>query len=436
MGNSSLILEQIRQNVELLLAGEANHISPLSPELTDSSEERAFISTFNIFLKKYQEAMNFVDDVCKGQLETEPPARNQLIASFKQLHSQLRTLVWQTQRLAAGDLNQQVDFMGDFSTAFNTLIQSLREKQALQEELFRSEEFYKALVHISPYGITVISLDGVQKFVSETGLKMFGFDELAELVGKKYIERITPESIEDSAQKIAEVLSGKQSGVNEYQAVRKDGSLFWIEANAEVLRNPEGEPEGLMLVYRDISEKKILEQQAQEYTRLMTHQAQTDRMTGLLNRVEGLVVLDKELKRCEKNQTSLAVCYIDIDGLKTVNDHYGHMEGDRMIMTMASTFPTCVRNTDHVCRIGGDEFLIIFPECDLKIAELVVNRMKTSMDRQNAEGKYDFHLSFSHGIVVANPGENISADQLVMQSDEKMYIQKREKKIRQGNFLE
>ena len=430
MGNLSLILEQFRQSIDLLAAGKANRIALVSPTLASSTEEQVFIDSFNNFLKKYQDAMSFVDEVCKGQLETEPPASNQLMPSFKQLHSQLRTLVWQTQRLAAGDLNQQVDFMGDFSTAFNTLIQVLRERHSLQEELFRSEEFFKTLVRISPDGITVIDLNGIQKFVSETGLKMFGFDESVELEGKKYIERVTPEYVEKAQQKIGDLLEGKNNGVNEYQAVRKDGSLFWIEANAEVLRNPEGVPEAVMLVYRDISEKKLMEQQAQEYTRLMTHQAQTDRMTGLLNRAEGLTVLDRELKYCEQKQSSLSVCFIDIDGLKEVNDQYGHAEGDRMIMAMSSTIQASVRNTDHVCRIGGDEFLIIFPDCDLRKADRVMDRMQTSVNNINLEGKYIFSLSFSYGIVVANPETPIPAAQLVKQADEKMYVRKREKKAR------
>jgi diguanylate cyclase (GGDEF)-like protein/PAS domain S-box-containing protein len=435
MGNLSLILDQYRQNIELLIAGEANRVALVSPELADSSEEQAFITSFNLFLKKYQEVMTFVDEVCKGQLETEPPAKNQLMASFKQLHSQMRTLVWQTQRLAAGDLNQQVDFMGDFSIAFNTLIQALRERQSLQEELFRSEEFYKTLVHISPDGITVVDLNGIQTFVSETGLKMFGYEDPAELIGKKYFERIAPDYLEIALHKLGELKSGIYGGVNEYQAVRKDGSLFWVEANAEVLRNPEGIPEAVMLVYRDISEKKILEQKAQEYTRLMTHQAQTDRMTGLLNRAEGLAVLEMESKRCEQTLTSLAVCFIDIDELKNVNDQYGHGEGDRMIMAMASNIQASVRNTDHVCRMGGDEFLIIFPDCDMQKADRVVRRMQTGIDTINQAGKYVFPLSFSHGIVVSSPEAPIPATLLVAKADEEMYIHKREKKAGAGNFL-
>jgi diguanylate cyclase (GGDEF)-like protein len=80
-------------------------------------------------------AREFVFALSQGRLDVEPPSRNQLIAPFKQLQGNLRHLTWQTQQIAAGDLNQRVDFMGEFSVAFNSLIQSLLEKRLAEERL-------------------------------------------------------------------------------------------------------------------------------------------------------------------------------------------------------------------------------------------------------------------------------------------------------------
>jgi two-component system, cell cycle response regulator len=80
-------------------------------------------------------AQDFISALSLGRLDVDPPRRNNLISSFKQLHSNLRHLTWQTQQIAAGDLNQRVDFLGEFSVAFNSLIESLREKKMAEDRL-------------------------------------------------------------------------------------------------------------------------------------------------------------------------------------------------------------------------------------------------------------------------------------------------------------
>jgi diguanylate cyclase (GGDEF)-like protein/PAS domain S-box-containing protein len=430
MEDRGFLLEQSRHSLEQLIAGKADQEDPLSPLLAHSEEERAYVDTFNLFLQKYQEAMQFVNLLCNGQLEKELPMSNQLIGSVKQLQSELRHLVWQTQRLAAGDLNQQVYFLGDFSEAFNHLIASLQERKDLQEQVFKSEEHYKTLLRISPDGITLIDLNGVQQFVSEKGAKLFGFNT-EELIGRDFSACIIPEHREKAMRYLLkEILQGDYTGAGEYQMIHKDGTYLWIEANAEVVRSENGEPEAIMLVYRDITRKKQLEQQSKEYTNLMALAARMDRMTGMLNRFEGLETLRLELQRNETIKSSLSISYVDMDGLKYVNDHLGHSEGDRMILALASGIQSCVRNTDYVSRLGGDEFLIIFPDCDLQKAEGVMARLQAYIDTLNHQGKVNMPLSFSYGIAVMDSGMSIPAEQLIRMADEQMYIQKRNKKDR------
>ena len=81
------------------------------------------------------EAQTFFMALADGNLDQDPPPHNQLIAPFKRLHSHLRHLTWQTQQIAAGDLNQRVEFLGEFSVAFNAMIDALREKQAAEEQV-------------------------------------------------------------------------------------------------------------------------------------------------------------------------------------------------------------------------------------------------------------------------------------------------------------
>ncbi len=428
MQNQEMLLSSCKQAIEYLVIGKAEQASPLPDSLACSKEEMEFITAFNQFLTKYQEGMGFVNQFCAGQVNVDPPVRNHLIGPMKQLQAQLRHLIWQTQQLAAGDLSQRVEFMGDFSDSFNTLIASLREKEILQEKLRKSEEFYRTILSISPDGITIVDMNGIQKFISPKGLKMFGFESDEELIGKNFIELVAPEYREKAIYLIGELMLGHYTGVEQYQVTKKTGEVFWVEANAEVLRTPTGDLEAIMFIYRDTTQKKMLEQQLHEYSRMMEQQARTDRMTGLLNRTEGLEVLTTEVMRAARRNMPLTVSFVDLDNLKVINDRFGHAEGDKMILSLTSCLQKYTRGTDTVARMGGDEFLIIFPDCEAQQAQHVLQRIKTCTE---SEDKLLTPFFFSYGLATLHPDRPITPDQLIHLADERMYIQKKEKKARE-----
>ncbi|HBB91544.1 MAG TPA: hypothetical protein DC042_07445 [Bacteroidales bacterium] len=107
---------------------------------TISPELKQFTQTLQNLIDQYLEGYRFVLALSKGILDQEPPKGNQFVSSFKQLHSDLLHLTWQTQRIAGGDYNQKVSFMGDFSLAFNQMIDSLRQKQIIENELMEREK--------------------------------------------------------------------------------------------------------------------------------------------------------------------------------------------------------------------------------------------------------------------------------------------------------
>ena len=91
--------------------------------------------TYNRFLEKHAQAQSYIKSLAKGDLNAVPPSKNLLASPFKNLHANLNHLVWQTKQVATGDLNQRMDFMGEFSKSFNILISALKEKQKIEEEL-------------------------------------------------------------------------------------------------------------------------------------------------------------------------------------------------------------------------------------------------------------------------------------------------------------
>jgi len=145
---------------------------------------------------------------------------------------------------------------------------------------------------------------------------------------------------------------------------RKDGSSVWVDLSGTPL--PGGESLWMMI---DISAIKQSEQQAR-------HQALHDELTGLPNRHllnERLAFL---LKDAERNDRRLAVCYLDLDGFKAVNDHHGHDAGDAVLRQVATRLSHSVRGNDIVARLGGDEFVLVLNQLsDLGDQELALNRL-------------------------------------------------------------
>lgn len=151
-----------------------------------------------------------------------------------------------------------------------------------------------------------------------------------------------------------------------------------------------------------------------------------DAMTGIYNRRTGFEKLKQLYKNLEKNENKVSVCFIDINGLKDVNDYLGHDVGDELILTITKSIQNKIRANDFVARLGGDEFLIIFEGLDESDAEAVWQRIVAEFEQINETENRRYLISASHGIETFSGGTNEYIDTIINQADEKMY---REKKI-------
>ncbi len=125
----------LNEAVEMLLAGQPP--PRLDAARCDDEGLSRLHASIDRLLRAFNESNEFIASLSKGNLDADPPARNFLVSRFKQLHANLRHLTWQTQQIAKGDLSQRVTFLGEFSAAFNAMIESLREKRLVEEELER-----------------------------------------------------------------------------------------------------------------------------------------------------------------------------------------------------------------------------------------------------------------------------------------------------------
>jgi two-component system cell cycle response regulator len=133
------LLEEAASKVERLLLGELpREIDAIAEGC--SQEVKRVCESVNRLVTALKESRRFILSLSEGKLDVEAPPRNFLVSAFKQLHSNMRHLTWQTQQIAGGNLNQRVDFLGEFSASFNTMIESLREKKEIEDALKRTNE--------------------------------------------------------------------------------------------------------------------------------------------------------------------------------------------------------------------------------------------------------------------------------------------------------
>lgn len=153
--------------------------------------------------------------------------------------------------------------------------------------------------------------------------------------------------------------------------------------------------------------------------------ATRDFLTNVYNRRTGLMMLEEEMEKSRIKGLPLTICFIDNNDLKEVNDTYGHGEGDKVIIAICKILKKTLRDIDIICRMGGDEFLLIFPGCTIEEAELIWYRLEYSIKQYNLKNNKPYKVSVSYGFAEYNPEDNIDIIEFVAIADRRMYQQKR-----------
>lgn len=300
--------------------------------------------------------------------------------------------------------------------SFIDISESKRAEKALRE----SEEKLRRMFQDVTDAITVTNMEGVVTDVNERMLELHSYESETEVLGKSAFELIAPRDHDRALANMQRTIKeGSIKGI-EYNLVRKDGSEFPGELSASVLRDASGNAIGFIAITRDISERKRVEAQLR---RLAT----IDVLTDVYNRRSGLLLFRQQLQLAQRNRQKLCVCYVDTDFLKTINDVYGHAEGDEVLKTISAIMKESLRKIDIICRLGGDEFLLVFPQCAMKQAVYIWNRIDEKINSFNTKKTKPYSISLSRGFAEYDPNHAKSADQLIMMADKEMYIHKRTK---------
>ncbi|AOY77936.1 GGDEF domain-containing protein [Clostridium formicaceticum] len=195
----------------------------------------------------------------------------------------------------------------------------------------------------------------------------------------------------------------------------------------KIVKISDGQQEYLHRIQDDLQQEIENRVKAEEKLRYL---AAIDTLTGAYNRGMGLSMLDNLIKITKRSGEVFSICYLDINDLKFVNDNYGHTEGDDLLVLLCNSIKEEIREYDILCRLGGDEFLIIFPKCTSKNVEAIIDRIQKKINIQNEKNQNPYSLSFSYGILQVDSQKEPSVDALIELVDKKMYAHKQSFKKR------
>ncbi|MEX6503778.1 diguanylate cyclase domain-containing protein [Pseudomonas zhanjiangensis] len=208
----------------------------------------------------------------------------------------------------------------------------------------------------------------------------------------------------------------------EYRVVWPDGTVRWLRETGNVLKDADGNAVRMMGVVRDITEEKHWLNQLQDLAHL-------DSLTGLPNRLVFEAHLGKALERARRNQTRVALVFIDLNGFKAINDRHGHAAGDKLLQVTGARLSQTLRESDTVARLGGDEFVAILeaipPQQPLaQEAESVSRKILDALTAPVLIDEAPLRVGASLGIAVF-PDHAPSMDKLIHIADLAMYEAKR-----------
>jgi diguanylate cyclase (GGDEF)-like protein/PAS domain S-box-containing protein len=198
----------------------------------------------------------------------------------------------------------------------------------------------------------------------------------------------------------------------------KDGSLYWVDSTmVPVINNATGRVERYLSIRFDISEKRQLLHSLQ-------WRVGHDVLTGLPNRAFLSDLLDQALEFSRQESIPLAVCMLDLDGFKAVNDGYGHASGDLLLVEVARRLRNIVRGEDVVARLAGDEFVLVLRYVrDLPELRATLNRVLATISAPYSLHGNDIHVFASIGVTLFPP-DNEDAETLLRHADQAMYVAK------------
>src|SRR5829696_1223663 len=314
---------------------------------------------------------------------------------------------------------------------FVSQIQDVTERKKFEEALERLSHQHEKVLEAAGEGIFGLDLHGNVTFVNPAASDMTGWST-QDLLGRP-MHNLLHHTKPDGAPYLREecpIYAALEDGATHSRDVevfwRKDGTSFPVEYTSTPILE-DGEIVGAVITFRDITERKVLEQQ-------LHHQAFHDPLSGLPNRALFMDRLQHALTRANRRGNKVAVLFTDLDNFKIINDSLGHEVGDQLLVAVAERLKTCLRPEDTAARLGGDEFTILVEDIagvgeGVQIAKRIAEILQPPFALEDQE----VFATVSTGIALNSPAQEHSAD-LLRHADLAMYRAKHRGKARYEVF--
>jgi diguanylate cyclase (GGDEF)-like protein/PAS domain S-box-containing protein len=329
----------------------------------------------------------------------------------------VRYMVGATRKIAAGDYGARIpirgrDEIGLLGENFNIMSEAVQERvealhrseQALHEEKERAE------VTLHSIGDAVITTDvgGLVTYLNPVAETLTGHNLQSALHNP--IEKIYHVVDEPTGSPLANPVrlclaeDTVISGMAQAQLVGAQGGIYSIEETASPIRDREGKTIGAVLVVRDVTATR-------EIARRLEYQASHDTLTGLANRRQFERHIERAIKEVAEDGRIHAMCYMDLDQFKVVNDTCGHYAGDQLLIEIGKLIKSKTREKDIVGRLGGDEFGLLLHDVNLDQATFYAAEIRNSIrDYRYVAAGHVFEVGVSIGIVAIRPESGTLAD--------------------------
>lgn len=391
-------------------------IQPLDVKALDESFQKLGLG-MQFLAKAVGEMKEYSAAISKGDLSAPAPGKeNFLCENIKNIGANLRHLTWQAKQVAKGDYSQHVSYLGEFSDAFNTMTAQLREReQAMQAETQREKEHADMTQRYNLLLLNLIRHSKESIVITAAADGRILYDDTAQLNAddrdgmlKDFYQKLTgglltPFSTESMHDMVWEAeLSGGRFFRITTVAVEWDGAAAYAH------------------IIMDVTENRL------EQSKLM-QAAYFDKLTQIGNRS----YFEHCVQELLQMQLQMLVCYCDLDGLKYVNDSFGHGEGDFYLRSFVETVKARIREKDIFARLGGDEFCVVLKNCPSRNGLQKMRSIQQAFSEIAPEKPYEKGFSFGLIEIPADHGEE-SLESILKRVDYEMYLQKRErKKLRQ-----
>src|SRR5678815_4502733 len=271
--------------------------------------------------------------------------------------------------------------------------------------------------------MAIIDHTGVCIYLNDAYAKVFGYTDPQGLIGASWEMFYFDDELHRLKQEIMPAVWRDGSWRGEAMGLGLNGSSVPLEISISSVDGG-----GLVQVVRDITERKKAEE-------TLRNSSLKDDLTSLYNRRGLLKHAAPYFDFASRQKEALLLLFIDLDGMKRINDEFGHNEGDNALIATAKILNRSFRSTDIIARLGGDEFAIVVTDLTAK-KEDAIARLTDNLKAYNASEQCRHKLSFSIGVAALEPQRMTCFEELLEQADQAMYEQKRMKKRRESERIQ